>query len=64
MSGLVTRPLDPGTDQAGLIELFNNETGRSALESLGLGRASRVLLLSTEGATDPEFYRSVVGEPA
>ena len=49
---------------AGLIELFNNETGRSAFESLGLSQASRVLLLSTEGATDPEFYRSVVGEPA
>jgi diaminopropionate ammonia-lyase len=29
---------------------------------LGIGPESRVLLLCTEGATDPESYRSIVGE--
>jgi diaminopropionate ammonia-lyase len=33
----------------------------AARETLGLGSASRVLLFNTEGATDPETYRALVG---
>ncbi len=36
----------------------------SASASLALGRDSRVLLFGTEGATDPELYRSIVGRAA
>jgi diaminopropionate ammonia-lyase len=32
-------------------------------EALGLGPGSRVLLVATEGPTDPAAYREVVGEP-
>jgi diaminopropionate ammonia-lyase len=32
--------------------------------SLGLDRRSRVVCLSTEGATDPEIYRRIVGRTA
>ena len=35
-----------------------------ARETLGLGADSRVLLFSTEGATDPELYAQLVGRPA
>jgi diaminopropionate ammonia-lyase len=35
-----------------------------AREALGVGRDARVLLFSTEGATDPEGYEAVVGRPA
>ena len=35
----------------------------AAREALGLDEASRVLLFSTEGATDPELYRMLVGQP-
>jgi diaminopropionate ammonia-lyase len=33
----------------------------AAREVLGLGAASRVLLFSTEGATDPDLYRKLIG---
>jgi diaminopropionate ammonia-lyase len=36
----------------------------AAREALGLGEASRVLVFSTEGATDPELYAQLVGAPA
>ena len=35
----------------------------AARETLGLGKGSRVLAFSTEGATDPELYARLVGEP-
>lgn len=43
----------------GLLELLTIESP----EALGLSSAARVLLLSTEGATDPEAYERIVGEP-
>lgn len=39
----------------GLLELLNNNM------SLNLGKDSRVLLISTEGATDPVSFRNIVG---
>ena len=46
---------------AGLLQAAANPQARAAL---GLGSASRVLLFSTEGATDPELYaRLVPGGP-
>jgi diaminopropionate ammonia-lyase len=46
---------------AGLV-LARNDA--AAAVALGLGPASRVLLFGTEGATDPELYRRIVGRPA
>jgi diaminopropionate ammonia-lyase len=37
---------------------------REAAAALHLGPDSRVLLFGTEGATDPDLYRSIVGRPA
>ena len=34
------------------------------MEALGIGRLSRVLLIGTEGATDPDIYREIVGRDA
>jgi diaminopropionate ammonia-lyase len=45
---------------AGLNHLLNSH-GETARQRLGLGPASRVLLFSTEGATDPVAYREIVG---
>jgi diaminopropionate ammonia-lyase len=42
---------------AGLLAAARDESARSAL---GLGADSRVLLFSTEGATDPELYARLV----
>ena len=36
----------------------------AAREVLGLGPDSQVLLFSTEGATDPDLYEELVGQPA
>jgi diaminopropionate ammonia-lyase len=41
----------------GLVDLL--ESG--AAERMEIGADTRVLLLSTEGATDPEAYRAIVG---
>ena len=46
---------------AGLLLAARNGFGRVAL---GLEEDSRVLLFGTEGATDPELYARLVGEPA
>jgi diaminopropionate ammonia-lyase len=47
---------------AGLLELVADDEARRALM---LGPETRVLLLSTEGATDPESWRRIVGrDPA
>ncbi len=44
-----------------LLELVHDPAHRDVREALQLGRASRVLVLSTEGATDPESYARIVG---
>jgi diaminopropionate ammonia-lyase len=45
---------------AGLLELLAGD-GLPAREMLAVGHDDRVLLISTEGATDPEAYRRIVG---
>ena len=44
---------------AGLIELTQSADAEPARKALGLDESSRVLVLSTEGATDPEAYEPV-----
>ncbi|TCR65014.1 diaminopropionate ammonia-lyase [Bosea sp. BK604] len=46
---------------AGLIKAARDPALRAAL---GLGSSSRVLCYGTEGATDPDVYRSIVGRSA
>ena len=46
---------------AGLIDLMSSAELASLRDSLGLNRNSRVLTVVTEGATDPESYRRIVG---
>jgi diaminopropionate ammonia-lyase len=46
---------------AGLAEATGGPAEGAPRRALGLGPASRVLLLCTEGATDPEAYRRIVG---
>jgi diaminopropionate ammonia-lyase len=43
-----------------LQRLMQHPEGNAAQACLGLGPASRILLFSTEGATDPETYRRAV----
>jgi len=45
----------------GLIDLCAAPDAAAACAAIGLGPTSRVLLLCTEGATDPLAYRQVVG---
>jgi diaminopropionate ammonia-lyase len=50
---------------AALRALLSGETGRPLRELTGLGPDSRVLLLGTEGVTDPASYRAIVSaQPA
>ena len=49
---------------AGLAGLLLAAADPSARAVLGLGADSRVLLFSTEGATDPALYRQLVGDVA
>ena len=46
---------------AGLFELAHGEHRDAAREALSLGTRSRVLVISTEGATDPEGWRQITG---
>lgn len=46
---------------AGLAAALGGPHGPSLRDALGLDAATRVLLLSTEGATDPAAYEAVVG---
>jgi diaminopropionate ammonia-lyase len=46
---------------AGLLEILVDDT-QAASGSVEAGGDTRVLLISTEGATDPEAYRRIVGE--
>ncbi len=49
---------------AGLAGLMAASTDKEARESLGLGPDSRVLVFGTEGDTDPELYKQIVGRDA
>ncbi len=49
---------------AGLAALLLAAADPAARAALKLGPASRVLLFSTEGATDPELYERLVNDPA
>lgn len=48
---------------AGLAALLRTGEGRSLLGSLGIGAGFDVLVISTEGVTDPDLYRRVVSPP-
>jgi len=48
---------------AGLARLTGAREVGALRGALGLGADARVLLLCTEGATDPEAYRRIVGSP-
>jgi len=45
-----------------LVELMENTDNRKLVEMLSLGPESKILLISTEGATDPENYRRVISQ--
>ncbi len=49
---------------AGLAALADAMIDPSARAALGLGPESRVLVFGTEGDTDPDLYREIVGEDA
>ena len=49
---------------AGLLALVRQPALAGAREHLKLGPSTRVLLIGTEGDTDPAHYREVVGRPA
>lgn len=52
---------ESGAVTAGLLAaLMKNDYLENARAALGLDQNSRVLLISTEGDTDPEKYRSIV----
>ena len=46
---------------AGLAALIAARSNTDLSSALGLDENSRVLIIGTEGATDPEIYRSIVG---
>jgi diaminopropionate ammonia-lyase len=46
---------------AGLLALMSHEPFRAARDAVGLGGQSVVMLINTEGATDPASYRRIVG---
>jgi diaminopropionate ammonia-lyase len=48
----------------GLEAILARDDSDSLREAIGLDRGATVLLLSTEGATDPESYLRIVGRPA
>ncbi|MDA1261173.1 MAG: diaminopropionate ammonia-lyase [Planctomycetota bacterium] len=52
------------TGAAGLAALLAVEDDRDKRALLGLDGSSRVLLLGSEGDTDPEIYREIVGKSA
>ena len=45
---------------AGLMTLFNHKSARTILSKLSLGDESTILLINTEGDTDPESYRKII----
>lgn len=46
---------------AGVMALLADDHAAEIRTALGLGAAARVLVLCTEGATDPQAYRQIVG---
>jgi diaminopropionate ammonia-lyase len=46
---------------AGLLALCKEPALAESREALGLGSDAKVLLISTEGDTDPVSYRRIVG---
>jgi len=46
---------------AGLIELLKGVDNAKHRAALGISESTRALLIVTEGATDPQSYRSIVG---
>jgi diaminopropionate ammonia-lyase len=52
------------TGGAGLAALLALQDHPELRATLGLDRAARVLLLGSEGDTDPEIYRQIVGKSA
>lgn len=53
---------ESGAVGAGLLEWLAGSDGAAARTALDLGPEARVLLISTEGATDPAVWRRVVGK--
>jgi diaminopropionate ammonia-lyase len=51
------------TGSAGAAGLLDLAADQGAREALGLTLGSRVLLISTEGATDPDSWRRLVSGP-
>ena len=47
-----------------LLELLKGPQAEMARQRLGIGLSTRVLLVSTEGATDPAAFRKIVGTDA
>ena len=47
---------------ASLLAILHDETLRSLLEASGLNATSRVLVIVTEGATDPDLYDRVMND--
>lgn len=45
----------------GLLEVLTGSTAEESRRSLGVDGDSSVLVISTEGATDPQVYRQIVG---
>jgi diaminopropionate ammonia-lyase len=46
---------------AGLLAILQDESFHPLREASGLGKQSRVLVINTEGATDPELYAQIIG---
>lgn len=66
MRGLAqgARPIVAGESAvAGLAGLVAACKSPDAAAALGLDNSARVLVIGTEGATDPEIYESIVGHP-
>lgn len=49
---------------AGLIALYNHQSGRTIRNKLGLGEGSTILLINTEGDTDPVAFDTLVRKPS
>ena len=49
---------------AGLMTLFNHKSARTILSKLSLGDESTILLINTEGDTDPVAFDALVRKPA
>jgi len=47
----------------GLLALLYDKKFKGVKEQIGLNETSSVLLINTEGDTDPEFFQSVVRSP-